>query len=124
MGGNRFGGATAQKLGWVLFGLVAQLAGCQNACQELCGRMADYAAECGLPPVSDAEMDACIQRQQGSALDKGDRGVCRQFNDPSIIRSQWQCEDLSDYFVPAADGAQSSLQGQAPGGSSLGNSAG
>lgn len=88
--------------GLLLGGLLVQLAGCQNACQELCGRMADYAVECGLPPVSDAEMDACVQRQRGSALDDGDRKICRQFGDPVVIRAEWQCEDLADYFAAPA----------------------
>lgn len=88
--------------GLLFIGLLAQLAGCQNACQSLCGQMADYAEECGYGPISAEEIDACVEGQKGSELEKGDRGVCREFNDPLIIRSQWQCEDLLDYFVPAA----------------------
>jgi hypothetical protein len=97
--------------------LLLQLTGCQNACQQLCDRMADYAAECGLPAVSDADIDACVQGQRGSVLEDGDRGVCREFNDPVIIRSQWQCEDLYDYWaIPTApEGATSRRSDPTPG---------
>lgn len=82
----------ALVIGW------ACLAGCQNACQEICGRMAEYATdECGLP-VSDDEIGACVERQS-SGLEHEDLAACRDFGDAEVIRAQWSCEDLSDYWA-------------------------
>ena len=82
---------------------LAAAAGCRNACQEVCVRMADYATECELP-VGDGEVDACVERQSG-ALEKEDAAACRDFGDSDVIRAQWSCEDLSEYWgvAPAAE---------------------
>ncbi|MEQ1564350.1 MAG: hypothetical protein ABMA64_01845 [Myxococcota bacterium] len=79
--------------------LLALLTGggaCRNACQDICTRMADYATECGYP-VSDAEIDACIE---GQSAPGESRSACREFGDPEVIRTQWSCEDLSEYWAP------------------------
>jgi hypothetical protein len=85
---------------WVVIGVAAIGGGCQNACQDICGRMAEYARECGYP-VSDAEVSACVE-QQGSDLDGEDRRACREFGDADVIRTQWSCEDLGDYWGTGA----------------------
>jgi hypothetical protein len=88
-------GVTMGRVAWGIgFGLVA-LAGCNNACQEICGRMARYAEECGVA-VSDGEIDACIERQ--STAEGEDLKACRQFGDPETIRQQWTCDELSTYW--------------------------
>lgn len=81
----------------VRLGLVgaALSAGCRNPCQEVCVNMADYAEECNLP-ISDAEIDACIERQS-EPVDE-DRAACRDFGDPEVLRAQWTCEDLGRYW--------------------------
>jgi hypothetical protein len=88
------------------FGIAAVAAllagtGCKNSCQDICGRMADYAAEdCGFT-VPDAEIDACVERM-GQALEPEDRKACRDFGDPDVIRSQWSCEEMANYWSPDA----------------------
>lgn len=69
------------------------VAGCQNPCQSLCVRMADYAGECGFS-VSDADVDACIEEQS----DPEDPSVCRDFGTADQIREEWTCEDMGVYF--------------------------
>jgi hypothetical protein len=85
-------------LGWLGLGLGG--AGCRNACQDICLDMADYATECGFP-VSDAEIDACLD-EQSKVEEKEDRKACRDFNDPQALRLQWSCDELADYWVGAA----------------------
>jgi hypothetical protein len=88
---------------FVIAAVAAVLAGtgCKNSCQQICSRMADYATEdCGLT-VSDAEIDACIEREGGS-LEAEDKQACRDFGDPDVIRAQWTCEDLESYWSPDA----------------------
>ncbi|MEQ1500775.1 MAG: hypothetical protein ABMB14_01025 [Myxococcota bacterium] len=82
-------------LGFVMIG-IAGLGGCRNACQQVCVHMADYAEECG-QSVSDAEIDACIERQSQD-LEKDDLNACQDFGDLEVIRTQWACEDLADYW--------------------------
>jgi hypothetical protein len=74
-------------------------AGCRNPCQQVCAEMADYAEECSLP-VTDADLDACLDRHAEPAPEDGD--TCREFGDPDVIRAQWSCEDLERYW--GADG--------------------
>jgi hypothetical protein len=78
---------------WLGLGIVA--AGCNNPCQDLCKRMADYATECELP-VTDAEIDECIARQADGEREELD--VCREHGDAEVIRAQWTCEDLAVYW--------------------------
>ncbi len=75
------------------FALMGVLAGCQNPCQQLCVRMADYAEECAFT-VSDADLDACIEAQSPPE----DPAVCRDFGNAAQIREEWTCEDLGIYF--------------------------
>lgn len=70
-------------------------AGCRNACQQVCAEMADYAEECSLP-VSDADIDACMERH--SAPTPEDKATCREFGDGEVIRQQWDCEELGRYW--------------------------
>jgi hypothetical protein len=89
---------TMGRVAWgVVFGLVALVlvGGCDNACQNVCRRMAAYAEDCGLP-VSDGEIDACVERQ--SAAEGEDLKACRQYGDPETIRQQWACEELASYW--------------------------
>ncbi len=69
------------------------LAGCQNPCQTLCVRMADYAEECGFT-VTEADIDTCVE-EQGSPEDAT---VCREFGNAAQIREEWTCDDLGVYF--------------------------
>lgn len=90
--------AAAGLFGW--FGLLGLLGlcgiGCRNACADLCTSLAAYAEECALP-VSDAEIDACYERQ--SDPDDADLQACREFGDPEVIRAQWSCDDLAKYWA-------------------------
>lgn len=87
---------------WLGLGLAGWvLSGCNNACQDLCKNMADYAADCNFN-VSDAEVDACIERQ--SAAEGDDLKTCRQFGDPETLRSQWTCQDLETYWTAGGAG--------------------
>lgn len=80
-----------------LIGAVAGT-GCRNACEQVCVNMAAYAKEdCSLP-VTDGELDACIERQSGD-LDKEDLAACRDFGSPEVLRTQWTCDDLSEYWA-------------------------
>jgi hypothetical protein len=75
--------------------------GCHNPCQEICSRMADYAAEdCGYT-VGDDEISACVERM-GSSVEKEDKQACRDLGSPDAIRTQWSCEDLAPYWSPDA----------------------
>jgi hypothetical protein len=75
---------------------LALAAGCRNACQEICVRMADYAEECELP-VSDGEIDACLERHSAN-VEKEDLAACQDFGDGEVIRAQWSCEELGRYW--------------------------
>lgn len=90
---------------WVLSLLTATaaLAACNNPCQALCARMADYAEECGYP-VPPEEVDACIDRQASGALEPEDKEACREFGDPEVIRAQWNCEELEQYWSAGTGG--------------------
>lgn len=75
--------------------LVLAAAGCNNPCQRLCVRLADYAAECGLD-VSSSELDACLDEQADAPGD--DLRACRTGGDPITVREQWTCDDLRLFF--------------------------
>jgi len=83
---------------WVL-GLAAGLAGCGNPCQQICGRMAAYARDCGYE-VPASEVSACMEAQGGDAS-ADDRDVCREFGGRQEIREQWTCDDVAAYFERA-----------------------
>jgi len=70
--------------------------GCNNACQEICGRMANYAEDCNLP-VNDAEIDACLE-EQAEATDE-ELKTCRQTGSAGDIRNTLTCEDLAEYWA-------------------------
>jgi hypothetical protein len=75
------------------------LGACRNSCQQVCVEMAKYAEdECGLT-VPDEQIDACIDAQAGDAS-RDNRGVCRDYGNPSSIEQEWGCEELADYFDP------------------------
>jgi hypothetical protein len=81
---------------WALVLLVAVGAtGCQNACQEICGRMAKYAEDCGIE-ISDDEIDTCIDEQ--AEAEKETLKSCRQNGSSEDIRNTWTCDDLLEYF--------------------------
>ena len=88
---------------WVLL-----LAACQNSCQKICGRMADYAEECGVEISSD-EIAACREAQAGAAS-REDRAICRESGDGATIRDEWSCDDVETYFsrirAPADTGTE------------------
>jgi hypothetical protein len=73
------------------------LAGCDNACQQVCDQMAAYAEDCGIS-VSDDEVEACKDAQAGSAS-RDDRSVCRDVNSRRVIEEEWTCDDLSAYWI-------------------------
>jgi hypothetical protein len=87
------------RIGWMVWAGIA-LVGCQNPCQQVCQRMADYATECGLA-VSDGEVGACVDRM-GQDLAPEDKQACRDFGDPDVIRTQWTCQDLAVYWAPSS----------------------
>lgn len=76
--------------------LTALTAGCDNSCQQICDRMANYAEDCGID-VSREDVQACKDAQAGSAS-RDDRAVCRENNGRSDIRDEWDCEEVGAYF--------------------------
>jgi len=89
----------------VLLGGLIQ--GCANPCQQVCGRMANYAEDCGYT-ISDAELDACVDVQ--ASPEKEALAICRDFGDLDTIERQWSCEELDAYWGTGGDagGATSS----------------
>jgi hypothetical protein len=88
----------------VIAAVVGLLAGsgCRNSCQQICARMADIAAEdCGFT-VTDAEVDACVERE-GAGLEPEEKKACRDYGDPDVIRAQWSCDEMAPYW--SADAA-------------------
>lgn len=76
--------------------LTLTLAGCQNSCQQICSRMAEFAEDCGHTVPGD-QVKACIEAQAGSAS-ADDRQTCRAFGSLSSIETEWTCEDVAVYF--------------------------
>ena len=86
----------SRKWALVLVVVAGSASGCQNACQEVCGRMAKYAEDCGFT-VPDEDIDACIDEQadaEGELLKS-----CRQNGSAEDIRNNVTCEFLEDYFA-------------------------
>lgn len=71
------------------------LSGCNNACQQVCVRMANYAEDCGIT-VSDSEIKECIDENSSAESDL--RATCRQYGDASAIRQEWTCDELQEYW--------------------------
>jgi hypothetical protein len=80
----------------LVLGIAIASAGCGNACQQICGRMAAYARDCGYDVPND-EVQACMAEQ----ADATDRDVCREFGSRETIREQWTCDDVAAYFERA-----------------------
>jgi hypothetical protein len=81
---------------WALVLVVAAgSAGCRNACQEICGRMANYAEDCGIE-VDDEDIDACIDEQADAESET--LKSCRQNGSAEDIRNTWDCDTLLEYF--------------------------
>lgn len=72
----------------------AALSGCGNACQTLCGSLAEYASECGTD-WSDADIAACEDAQASASSD--DLKTCRLYGDPTVLRREWTCDDVNLY---------------------------
>jgi hypothetical protein len=74
----------------------ATFSGCNNACQEICGRMKNYAEDCDLTEScwSDEQVDQCLEEQAEATKDE--LKVCRQNGSAEDIRNTWTCEDLAD----------------------------
>jgi hypothetical protein len=86
-------------------GLAAAAGGCRNACADLCLEMAEYAEECGYT-VSDEEIDTCISEQSAAGHDE--RKACREFGQGEVLRAQWSCDVLADYWEPEDGGGEES----------------
>ena len=85
----------------ILLALLLPLgAGCSNACESLCVRMADYAEECGYL-VLESELTECMDAQ-GEAPEE-DLEACKDFNDPVTFRREWSCEDMEVYWDQGND---------------------
>ena len=69
--------------------------GCNNPCQSVCARMADYADECGISVGSD-EVGDCISEQAEVTAEEATQ--CRDFGDARSIRLEWSCDDLEVYW--------------------------
>lgn len=76
---------------FLLFGLWS----CDNACQDLCVEMADYAEECGIS-VDAEELTACQSAQ--AEADRAAKRQCRTQGDAETLRTEWSCEDLASYW--------------------------
>lgn len=75
-------------------------AGCSNACESLCVRMADYAEECGYL-VLESELTECVDAQ--NLAPEEDLEACKDFNDPVTLRREWACEDMEVYWDHGSD---------------------
>jgi hypothetical protein len=84
------------RVGLVVAALAAS--GCQNACQEICGRMAKYAEDCGIT-IPDEDIDTC--RDEQAEAESEELKSCRQNGSAEDIRNTWSCETLQEYFDDA-----------------------
>lgn len=73
------------------------LAACNNACQQICVEMANYAEsdECGLN-VTDEQVAECQKAQ--ADLPEGRNEQCMEVADPDYIREWWTCDELAENF--------------------------
>ena len=80
----------------ILLGALPFQMQCNNVCQQVCVRMADYAAECGYV-VKDREMDACLEDHQ-KIESPDERRTCRVYGTTETITQEWDCEDLDLFW--------------------------
>lgn len=77
------------------------LSACNNACQELCVEIAQYARECGYASSAD-DMQACRDSFAAPTLAEGEQLECFEVSDPQQIREWWTCEELLENYQSAA----------------------
>ena len=76
------------------------LAGCNNACQQICVELANYAQDdCGLTVTQD-QITECQESQ--ADLPEGRNEQCLEVADPEYIREWWTCDDLAQNFQDGA----------------------
>lgn len=93
----------------VLLPFVALTAGCNNACQQLCVTMADYAEECGYE-VADSEVSQCIA-DHGFNEYSDSMETCAEFNDPDTVREEWSCADVGVHFSESSNDTEDTNSG-------------
>jgi hypothetical protein len=87
----------------VLLLIPGLLTACDNACQNLCDRMARHAEEvCGIE-ISREEIQACKDEQAGRES-RASRPVCRENNSISTIEEEWEDDELCAYWGVERDG--------------------
>ena len=79
------------------------LGACRGPCEKVCVNLATYAEECGFS-VSDSELDTCMDGQKDATADE--KGVCREYGDPAVIRNEWTCDDLAAYWDGGGGGTE------------------
>lgn len=81
----------------VLVLLSLALAGCNNACQQICVDVAVYAEqECG-QTVPEEELAAC--REAYADPDDATLDQCAASQDADALREWWDCDDLSENWT-------------------------
>lgn len=70
----------------------AGLSGCDNPCQALCVKMADFRAECGTA-ATDAEVATCVE--DFDAVTPDESRACRDFGSAEVLRREWTCDDVN-----------------------------
>lgn len=78
--------------------LLFALAGCRNACQQLCVDVAMYAEECG-HTVNQDEVDTCIDSKRTSTIGQEKIQQCAATRDPEKLREWWSCDDLAENWT-------------------------
>lgn len=85
----------------VLVPFLLLLAGCGNACQQMCVDLAVYAEnDCGLT-IPDGEVDAC--KEANAEADDARLDQCAETRDPEAMREWWDCEDLAENWTNVAN---------------------
>ncbi len=85
---------------FALVALTFGLAGCGNACQNICTPMADYARSCGLT-VTSGDIAQCEQANSGD-VSQQQADVCNEYSDPVKMRAWWSCSDVKANMTGAA----------------------
>jgi hypothetical protein len=62
--------------------------------------MADYAEECGYL-VLESELTECMDAQNEAPVE--DLEACKDFNDPTVLRREWPCDELEVYWDQGND---------------------
>jgi hypothetical protein len=95
--------------------LAAALPGCQNECQQTCQDMAAYAEECG-QEFPGEQLRQCRKDFARSAItDRGeDLETALQACEDArpLLREEWTCDDIAEYFDAAAAGGGGSSGGE------------